>query len=235
MISPSAGGSTVFWQSRKGIFLQILFVPLPMLFCLTSFYLLFGLSVSVLSAWLMLRLRNKRWRDNGLTRPENVLRLAVISSFSAAILLPLSCAVKAGITAAAGTPPNLAVFDVLKGNLTALLAGLTVAWIFGAFLEELFLRGFCLPSFYELLPEQTGRRLRQAGAVLLTSVFASAGHFYQGTAGMFTAGFISAGFSVIYLLNKRNLWSSILAHGLYDTAAFFLVYRDIRLESIMFG
>jgi hypothetical protein len=58
--------NTIFWESKKGILLQVLLVLIPPVFFLKSPLLLLGLFFSTLLAWGMLRLRNKKWKDAGL-------------------------------------------------------------------------------------------------------------------------------------------------------------------------
>ena len=214
--------------TKWGLLLQIFLVFLPPIFFLKSAYLLLGLLFSTLLAWGMLRLRGKTWKDVGLCKPKHIGRMVFITLIATAILLPLSNFVKHGIIALTETVPNLEAFEAMQGNIVALAGGLAVAWIFGSFLEEFLFRGFLLNTLYELFSnKECPKWVTWTVAVLITSVFTGIGHFYQGIVGMIGTGFIAVGFASIYLINRRNLWSSILAHGLYDTVAFVLVYLAI--------
>ncbi|MCL2123637.1 MAG: CPBP family intramembrane metalloprotease [Desulfovibrionaceae bacterium] len=220
--------NTMFLESNKGILLQILLVLIPPVFFLKSSFLLLGLFLSTLLAWGMLRLRNKRWKDVGLHKPENIGRLLLITLIATAILFPMSYMVKQAVIKLTGAMPNLENFTAIHGNIAALAVGLLVAWFFGAFLEEFLFRGYLQNTLHAfcskvICPQWIALTI----AILATSVCTGIGHFYQGITGMLTAGFIAIGFSVIYLLNRRNLWASILAHGLYDTVAFLFVYGGI--------
>lgn len=222
--------STHFWESKKGLLLQILLVFLPPVFVLKSVFLLPAMVVSLLLARGMLHLQNKTWRDVGFRKPKYLGRLLTITLFATVILFPLSSVVIQSARMLTNSVPNLEAFKVIQGNLVALTAGLVVAWIFGAFVEELLFRGFLLNTLAKLF-SHSGNPLwiSWIGAVFITSVFTGVGHFYQGIVGMLGTGFIALGFSAVYLLNRRNLWSCILAHGLYDTVAFTLVYAGILL------
>lgn len=221
-----------------GLLLKILFVLLPPVFFLRSespLLLLLGLFLSTLLAWGMLRLRNKTWNDVGFRKPENIGRLVLVTLVATTVLIPLSFVAKHVVMIITETAPNLDVFKVIQGNIPALMAGLVTAWIFGAFLEEFLFRGFLQNSLAELLSiKGCPRWIAWTGAVLVTSVLTGIGHYYQGITGMVVAGFIAMGFSVIYLMNRRNLWSCILSHGLYDTGAFLLVYGGVHLDQILF-
>ena len=139
----------------------------------------------------------------GLRRPDGVKRLLAITLTATAVLLPLSHWLKRAVIAITGTEPDLRVFHAVRDSPSGLLAGLAVAWVCGAFLEELLLRGFLFNLFLRLDRAENGPgRMALAGAVLATSILAGFGHMYQGLAGAITAGGISAGFGVIYLLSR---------------------------------
>ena len=222
---------TQFVNSKQGLLLQVILVLIPPVLFLKSVYLLLGLSLSLLLAWAMLRLRGKKWQDVGLKKPEHLGRLLFITLIAVAILLPLSSLAIHIVEILTESTPNLEAFEQIRGNLVALAGGLVIAWIFGALLEELLLRGFLLNTLYELFSyKNCPQRLTWTVAVLVTSVITGIGHCYQGIVGMVGTGLIAVGFSAIYLMNRRNLWSCILAHGLYNTVAFILVYRGIVLH-----
>ena len=219
-----------FIESWQGRLLQILIVFLPPVFFLKNVYLFLGMVLSLLLAWAMIRLQNKTWQDVGLRKPEHFGRLLLITLIATAILLPLSHVIIDAVKNLTGTVPNLEAFTVLRGNIAALAGGLVIAWIFGAFIEELLFRGFLLNTLYKVLAKEGSLQwFTWSVAIFITSVFVGIGHSYQGIVGMVGTGFIAVGFSIIYLLNRRNLWSCILAHGLYDTVAFIQVYAEVSM------
>jgi membrane protease YdiL (CAAX protease family) len=221
--------NTKLQESKRGLLLQIILVLLPPIFFLENEYLLLPAMISSLAlAWGMFRLRNKTWKDVGFRKPEHIGRLLLITLIATAILFPVSSAVIHIVKEITGAVPNLEAFEVIRGNLAALAAGLVIAWVFGAFIEEFLLRGFLLNTLNELFSKKgCPQWLTWTVAVLITSVFAGIGHTYQGIVGIIGTGFCAVGFSAIYLMNRRNLWSCILAHGLYDTIAFILVYKGV--------
>ena len=224
-----------FLEMRTGHIMQILIVFLPVVFVLRSIWLLVGLCLSTLLAWGMLRLCGKTWRDVGLRKPDDIRRLLYVTVIATMVLIPVSFAAKRMVMAITQTAPNLAAFQTIHGNFMALAVGLVVAWLFGAFLEELLFRGFLQNWLAQLFAGKGGPAWPAwTGAVLATSVVTGLGHCYQGMTGMLVAGFIAVGFSAIYLVNHRNLWASILSHGLYDTVALLLIYYGVNLNQ-MFG
>ena len=109
----------------------------------------------------------------------------------------------------------------ITGNLESALKGLLLVWTFAAFGEEISYRGYLLGRAADL-----GRRSAAAywGAVVLASVLFGYGHFYKGPAGIVDSGVAGLILGTAYLLSGRNLWTTILAHGLIDTFAIVVLY-----------
>jgi membrane protease YdiL (CAAX protease family) len=224
-----------FWNSRKGIMLQIVIVLLPPIFFLKSGSLLLaGLSASVLLSWLGLRLRQLTWPDIGLKRPSNFRNVFLTVILATLAVILLSYTMRHVVTYLTDQEPEIEAFKNIEGNPKALLVGLFIVWTFGAFAEEMFFRGFLINAFYKLLPgHQFNDRLRWGLSLLITSVLVGFGHTYQGITGMILTGLIGFCFGLIYLFSHRNLWPGILTHGLYDTVAFILVYFGINLDQLI--
>lgn len=224
-----------FWRSRTGLLLQIIIVLLPSFLLLRSGkLLLIGLAGSVLLSWLALRSQKLNWVDVGLRKPSGLVTTILFAIVAVAILIPLSHALRSVATSITHEPPNLEAFKSVQGNPTALLTGLVVVWIFGAFAEEMFFRGFLMNSLHKLFPEKFfNDQLKWMLSLLITSVLVALGHSYQGITGMIITGVLGFCFGLIYLTNKRNLWPSILTHGLYDTVAFVFLFYGFNLEELL--
>jgi len=219
------------FNSKPGLALQILIVFLPPVFVLQSVFLFPAMIVSLALAWIMLRRRGKTWKDVGFYKSAHPGRLLLITLIATVILFPVSHAAIRMVKIITASTPNLEAFGILHGNIAALAGGLVIAWIFGAFIEELLFRGFLLNTLYDLFSQKNCPHwITWMAAIVVTAIFTGTGHLYQGIVGMIGTGLIAIGFSAIYLLNRRNLWSCILAHGLYDTVAFVLVYLGILLH-----
>jgi membrane protease YdiL (CAAX protease family) len=128
-------------------------------------------------------------------------------------------------------PLDFSQFEFLRGNFAGLVMMLAVAWAVGAFGEEL-LRGVLLNALADLLRPHAGSRLAWAVAILVTSIAFGAGHAYYGVAGAVIAGFLAAGFGLVYLIARRNLWAPILTHGLFDTVGFIALYLMLNQDSM---
>ena len=68
--------------------------------------------------------------------------------------------------------------------------------------------------------------MARATYALLTSLLFGLGHAYQGLAGALLSGAIGLGYGAVFFAGRRNLWSSILTHGAYDTVGFVVVYMS---------
>jgi membrane protease YdiL (CAAX protease family) len=223
-----------FWKSRKGIILQIVIVLIPsFLFLRSGNLLLLGILFSVLLAWAGLRLQQLKWFDTGLKRPSNLKNMFLTVIVATILLIFLSYMLRHILTSIIHQDPNLEAFKSVKGNPAALMAGLAVVWVFGAFGEEMLFRGFLINAFYKILPANYfNDRVRWGLSLLVTSILVGFGHSYQGITGIILTGVIGLYFGLIYLKFNHNLWPSILTHGLYDTVAFIMVFSGFNLDQL---
>lgn len=226
--------NTVFWNSKNGSFLLVVLVVTPSAFFLRSGNLiLLGLTFSLLLSWISLKLQHKTWHDMGLRKPGSISKILLAVIGFLIFIMPVSYLLRHYITILTQEHPNLEAFNAVKGNLAALMIGLCIAWIFGAFGEELLFRGFLLNSIYNLFPRTLNFRLKVNLALLISSLFTGIGHAYQGLTGMVLTGLMGLFFGLLYLKSKHNLWSSILAHGFYDTVAIVFLFFDFHLDDVI--
>jgi membrane protease YdiL (CAAX protease family) len=176
-------------------------------------------------AWLSLNLRRMGWRDVGLRRPASILgtiALGVIIGIGFQFIDSLF--IGPFLQQLTGEAVNLSAFSDLKGNLPMLIASLLLTWTEAAFIEEMFFRAYLLNRLTDLF----GRApLGIALALIVHAALFGLGHTYQDLTGVldtFVAGLV---LGVIYLLNRRNLWLNIIAHGVIDTTAFVLLYLGL--------
>ncbi len=175
-----------------------------------------------LIAWGSIRLRNLRWRDVGLRRPDSLWKTIGLALSVAAIYQALDILIIGPLLQRlTGQAIDLTQFDNLRGSLVYLCAYIIISWTLAALLEEMFFRGY----LFNRVNDFAGKG--RAGiiiALLVSSVIFGAGHFYQGITGVFDtliAGFV---LGLLYLAGKRNLWLPILTHGFIDSIGFLLIY-----------
>lgn len=178
--------------------------------------------VLFLFGWLSLWLRDMGWGTVGLKRParwSNVLLLGVgVGSVCQlfTLLLPL-------LVALTGKPLNLGRFASLKGNVFLLMLMLARVWTLTVFGEELTYRGYLMNRVAELMG---GGGVAWAASLVVVSVLFGIGHLYQGVSGVVAASLGGLVYGLLYLWTGRNLWSPIIAHGVFDTTAVVLIFWD---------
>lgn len=180
--------------------------------------------VAIFIASAFLRSGGSNWQQLGLVAP---------SSWSKTVLFVLATGVAVSITMAVAqnlstslfgaAPPDSSRFAALQGNLPLLVIGLIGMWITSAFGEELLVRGFLLDRLTALFG---GGQIAVTLAVVTSSVLFGLGHAYQGTTGVIASIVAGVLYAVFYLLSGRNLWVTILAHGLLDTMGFIAIYAS---------
>lgn len=171
----------------------------------------------LLFGWLSLRLRGTGWRGVGLTRPPRWPRTLALGIGTGAGLQILSEFVTEPlIEHLTGQVADVSEFRPLVGNVKLLLVYFAVVWSWAAFGEELTYRGYVLNRIADL-----GKRtpLAWAASLALVTALFGFGHSYQGLAGMIDTGIHGLILGILYLATGRNLWASIIAHGVGDTIA----------------
>lgn len=129
-------------------------------------------------------------------------------------------------------PQDLSYFDSLRGNLSNYLITLFQVWLIVAFFEEFVYRGYILQQFERLFLKS---RNKVIFAVILSSIVFGFAHSYQGTTGIIFSGLIGFILGLIFYFNNKNLWLTILIHGLVDTTYLTLVYSgyDLRITEML--
>jgi membrane protease YdiL (CAAX protease family) len=186
-----------------------------------------GVVAGVLLAWAAMRLRGERWADVGMRRGFGLRRTLAVAVPTAIVLLILTSVLGSLLERFTGWSPDISRFEVLRGNVGALLGGLLIVWTTAAFGEEMLFRGFLLNALCELFSwGKPSGRITWGAALCVSSVAFGAAHAYQGAAGMILTGIVGLGYGLMYLVMGRNLWVAILIHGVYDTVGFLIVFAS---------
>jgi uncharacterized protein len=176
-----------------------------------------------LIGWLSLWIRRSGWRRIGLGRPRKLWRTLLLGivigvAYDAIDLL----GVLPMLHRMTGEPIHVeALGNSMRGHLSALLPYLVLVWVFGAFAEELTYRGYLFNRLTDLLG---GSRPALASAFLLVSFIFGIVHWNQGRTGILDNILAGGLFMALYLFSGRNLWLSIIAHGVVDTTSLVLLY-----------
>lgn len=172
--------------------------------------------------WLSLWLRRVGWKGVGLSRPAHWGRVVPLGIATGVLLQVLSEYVTEPLIALlTGQVADLSEFKPLVGNVKLAMVYFVVVWTWAAFGEELAYRGYVLNRAADV-----GGRTRAAWVVAFVLVMAlfGFGHSYQGIAGVIGSAVSGLIFGLVYLASGRNLWASIIAHGVTDTVGIALVF-----------
>lgn len=185
-------------------------------------YIIFAIFIF---AWLSLWLRGKGWRDFGLKKPQNWKQTLLLALFVGIVFQALSLyVIEPLLGKLTGDIPDVSVFRPLVGNVPQLFFFLGLSWTFAAFGEEMIYRGYFMHRFADLFyRNKTGFIV----GVILSNLLFGFGHMYQGFSGMIITGLTGLLFAGLFFATNRNLWVAIIAHGIYDTVGFLMVFFGV--------
>jgi uncharacterized protein len=180
--------------------------------------------ILALAGLVSVRLREGGWAALGFRRPASWRRVVLIALAAVVVRILVSDPIEAVLTQywPAPTAPSL----VTSGphDLSWLVTTLALVWTFAAFGEEIAYRGYLTLRGADLLG---GSRWAWIAATCATAVLFGFGHYYKGPVGIVDSGVAGLILGAAYLLSGRCLWTTILAHGLIDTTAVFLLYLGL--------
>jgi membrane protease YdiL (CAAX protease family) len=182
-----------------------------------------------LLGWLSLWLRHKSWRGVGFRKPASLSQVILIGSVTALggaylsekLISPLL------LRLTGETQPQVTEFVSLQGNLFYFIFLLLGIWLLAAIGEELVYRGYVLNRLVDLCGHG---KVGWGIGLIVSSLMFSLGHGIFNLAtiiGGFILGLIEGG---LYLFSRRNLWMSIVFHGMWDTVFLVLFFLGLSLR-----
>ena len=181
----------------------------------------------LVTVWLGLRLRGQSWEHFGLS-----LRLASRRTIVRTVLLSFvvfAAGVAAFVVGAVvmanivGKPEgaDMSGYDYLRGNFPMVILALVAVYIVSSFGEEVIYRAFLINRIAEL---GSGGKAAWRLVIVIGSVVFGLAHFDWGLVGMVQTGLLGLALSVSYLVVRRSLWVTILAHVYMDTILILQMY-----------
>jgi len=168
--------------------------------------------------WISLRWRNGGWKYAGLSRPQSWWKTVALAIIAAAILLLGSELVVEPVAHRIWPEPEH-VSNVIQSGASGwrqALASLVIVWTFASFGEELSYRGYLLTRAADAFGKSN---LAYWAAMIVVSLLFGFGHYYKGPSGVLDSTYSGLVLGGVLLLSGRNLWTSILAHGIADSVA----------------
>jgi membrane protease YdiL (CAAX protease family) len=218
--------SAVFFQRNKWIaFIEIALAVLAAIAIEFGWINQFFVFALIVYAWLSLWFRGKGWSDFGIKKPESWKGTFLLAVIGGIVFQALSLyVIEPVLGKLTGDIPDVSIFKPLVGNVQQLIFWLIISWTFAAFLEEMIFRGYFMHRFADLFKRSnTGWVV----GLVLANVLFGFGHAYQGVSGMIATGISGLVFSGLFFASKKNLWAAIIAHGIYDTAGFLMIFFGI--------
>ena len=183
-----------------------------------------GYILSILAATVILRLRGITWRKIGLARPRSWKRTILLGVGVLVALFIIYIALQMialNLPGAAVQEIDQSRFNPLEGNLAIFLLSVVLAWTTIAFGEEMFYRAFLITQLEDVFPTT---KLGTALVLLISSTMFGFVHLVEGPLGVISTFGMGLLFGAVYLRSGRNLWITIVTHGLANSIRFLFLF-----------
>ena len=187
-----------------------------------------GYAVSILIATVVLKQRDSGWRKIGLGRPPSWLKTmllaigtAVIYIVVANIVLPVFLQL---LPLPAFEQADQSNYASLYHNFRLLLLYVAAAWTIIPFGEEMLFRAFLMDSLSLFFQDS---KARWALTLIGSAILFGLAHFSWGLPGVIQTTVLGLVLGSIFLKTGRNLWVTVIAHGILNTLVFILIYSGV--------
>jgi membrane protease YdiL (CAAX protease family) len=180
--------------------------------------------LAIVIATAVLKWQGSGWQELGLARPKSwpkTIAMALGTLLALFAVMIIVQTILLNMPGLALQPSDQSDYNPMTGNLPMFLAMVAAAWTTVVFGEEMLFRAFLTVSLAGALGD---RKARWALALLGSSLLFGLAHTDWGPAGVIETAFIGLILGFVYLRSGRNLWITIIAHGLANTIKFTLIY-----------
>ena len=122
-------------------------------------------------------------------------------------------------------PDDSSFAEQIQDNPAALISILLKVWTTVAFGEEVLGRVFLIDRFEAIFK---GIPWNTQLSVILASILFGLAHAYQGLSGIILTVSIGLIVSILYLYQKRSIWTNVVVHGMVDTVAMVLLFFGVK-------
>jgi membrane protease YdiL (CAAX protease family) len=183
--------------------------------------------MSIGLATIVLKRLGSGWRDIGLARPASWPKTVLLGFGTLVVFVVASNVLGAAIQyflAPEMAAADRSSYDPLVGNLPLLILMVAAAWTTFAFGEEMIFRAFLTNMLAGFVSHS---KARWAIALVGSSLVFGLAHFSWGLAGIIETTILGLVLNIVYLSTGRNLWVTIIAHGIGNTLSFILIYSGV--------
>jgi len=184
----------------------------------------FGFSIPILFfVWLLLKYSGETFSDLGFSFKRFKTNSILIGSLVAVAALSFMQLVFFPVLEYFVTfeEPDVGLYDFIRENKWQYFFTVVMGWLIGGVYEEIVFHGFIFTRLEKMIQ---GRYSTQISFVLTACIF-GAYHVQLGAAGLINALIIGAVYLALFLYFKRNLWYSIICHGVYNSIVMTLIYH----------
>ncbi len=185
----------------------------------------FGYSIPILLiTWLVLKYSNENFSDIGFSlkqfEPKSILIGGLIAVLALAFMqLIFHPALEFFISL---EYHDVGLTDTIQGGKLQFLVMVIMGWLIGGLYEEIVFHGFIFTRLEKMINGKYSSHI----SFVITSLIFGFYHIQLGALGLINALVVGAVYLAVFLYFKRNLWYSIICHGLYNTMVMTLIYFD---------
>jgi len=183
----------------------------------------FGYSIPVLLfVWLVLKNNGEKFSDIGFRVSSFTVRAALIGSIAAVAILSIMQLLVFPVLEqfVEFESTDVGLYDFIKASKAQFLIIVVMGWLVGGLYESIVFHGFVFTRLEKMIP---GKYATASGFVVSCILF-GAYHLQLGSAGAFNALVVGVVYQGLFLYFKRNLWATIICHGVYNTMVITLIY-----------
>ena len=208
----------------KDIFISIAVICIIVVFPHLQLIPIFGYSLPILlCVWLALSYSGERFSDIGFSfkrfEAKSILIGISIAVLTLAFMQLLFFPALEYIVTLEETEVEL--YDFIRENQWQFYFTLLMGWLIGGFYEEIVFHGFIFTRLEKMIGGNYSTHL----SFVITSILFGVYHFQLGIGGLINALLVGCVYLLLFLMFKRNLWYSIMCHGVYNTLVMTLIYH----------
>lgn len=174
--------------------------------------------------WLCLKYFGENFSDIGFSFKAFNIKAVVIGSITALLILGFMQLIFFPVLEQLVTfeDTDVELYSFIRKSKWNFAFILIIGWIVGGFYEEIVFHGFIYTRLEKMIPGKYAIVV----SFLITSLLFGAYHIQLGPLGAINALIVGVCYHALFLYYKRNLWYSIICHGVYDTVVITLIYLD---------
>lgn len=183
----------------------------------------FSYSIPILLfVWLVLRSTGEGFSDVGFRFRSCSRRAALTGCLAAVVILGVMQLLVFPVLEhfVEFESTEIGLHEFVQANMTQFLIIVVMGWLVGGLYEEIVFHGFIFTRLEKMIPGKNATAWSFVGACTLFGAY----HLQMGSAGALNALVVGAVYQGLYLHFRRDLWASIICHGVYNTIVLTLIY-----------